>query len=129
MKNSHFPIPDIIHEKLEHQDNRQEIICADGFKMSVQASRTHYCTPRINGIENKYEEVEIGYPSRPEPLLKKYADSYGMSFSNEIYAYVPAAVVYNVLQKHGGMIGGELPRLDIEKSADLLTTVFIGYPL
>jgi len=125
MKNSHFPfeVPDIVREKLEQQDNRQEIICADGFKMSVQASRTHYCTPRINGIENKYTEVEIGYPSRQEPLLKKYADS------NGIYAYVPAIVVYNVLQKHGGMIGGELPYLDIEKSAGLMTDAFTGYPL
>ena len=46
----------------------KQVICADGFSMSVQASETHYCSPRETGAE-RYTAVEIGYPSDGEPLL------------------------------------------------------------
>ena len=46
----------------------KEVVCADGFSMSVQASETHYCSPREDGAE-KYTAVEVGYPNPPEPLL------------------------------------------------------------
>ena len=44
----------------------KEVVCADGFSMSVQASETHYCSPREDGAE-KYTAVEVGYPNPPEP--------------------------------------------------------------
>ena len=34
------------------------VICEDGFKMSVQASETHYCEPK--GFADEYTEVEDG---------------------------------------------------------------------
>ena len=40
----------------------EEVVCADGFSMSVQASETHYCSPREDGAE-KYTAVEVGYPT------------------------------------------------------------------
>ena len=52
--------------------NRQ-VVCADGFKMSVQAFAGGYCTPRVDGAD-KYEEVEVGYPSEPEELLMGWAE-------------------------------------------------------
>jgi len=39
---------------------RLEAKCADGFRMSIQASQAHYCSPRINKCQN-YETVEIGF--------------------------------------------------------------------
>jgi hypothetical protein len=73
--------------------------CKDGFRMSVQASEGHYCSPRSN--ECAYTEVEVGYPSEVEPLLTPYAE--GDDLTNTIYGYVPVEVVEAVIAKHGGM--------------------------
>jgi len=81
--------------------NRQ-VICADGFTMSVQAFAGGYCTPRINGAD-KYEEVEVGYPSQREELLMEYAEEPDKP-TQTVY------VVTNVLAKHGGIVDGEIPK-------------------
>ena len=102
------------------QPARAAIVCKDGFTMSVQASNYHYCTPRINDAEG-YLEVEIGYPRQREPLLDKYVEGFGLwvdkdddyEFTNAVYPYVPAEVVIEVIMKHGGMVGGNLPNLDL----------------
>tara|TARA_Y100000593_G_scaffold94784_1_gene195982 strand:+ start:1217 stop:1594 length:378 start_codon:yes stop_codon:yes gene_type:complete len=103
------------------QPTRAAIICKDGFTMSVQASNYHYCTPKINDAKG-YLEVEIGYPSKREPLIDEYAEGFGLwiedgdkdyEFTNTVYPYVPAEVVIEVIMKHGGMVGGNLPNLDL----------------
>ena len=40
-------------------------------------------------------------------LLNKYSDS------SSIFPYVPAEIVLEVIMKHGGMISGEIPNLDL----------------
>lgn len=80
---------------------RPAIICADGFKMSVQASEYHYCTPRITGAE-QYTEVEVGFPSQKEDLLMDYADDCDRP-TDTVYGYVPVEVVIAVINKHGGL--------------------------
>jgi hypothetical protein len=87
--------------------NRQ-VVCADGFKMSVQAFAGGYCTPRTNNAD-KYEEVEVGYPSQREELLMAWAEEPDKP-TQTVYAYVPVQVVTNVLAKHGGIVDGEIPR-------------------
>jgi hypothetical protein len=87
--------------------NRQ-VICADGFTMSVQAFDGGYCTPRINGAD-KYEEVEVGYPSKPEELLMDWAEEPDKP-TQTVYGYVPVQVVTNVIAKHGGIVDGEIPK-------------------
>tara|TARA_R110000824_G_scaffold150915_2_gene321726 strand:+ start:387 stop:752 length:366 start_codon:yes stop_codon:yes gene_type:complete len=87
--------------------NRQ-VVCADGFKMSVQAFSGGYCTPRINGAE-KYTSVEVGYPSEPEELLMDWAEEPDKP-TQTVYGYVPVQVVTNVLAKHGGIVDGEIPK-------------------
>jgi hypothetical protein len=81
------------------------VVCADGFTMSVQVSRQHYCTPRVDDAEY-YQEVEIGYPNDIEPLLEEYAED-PCAFTNTVYPYVPVSVVATVLAKHGGIVGHE----------------------
>jgi hypothetical protein len=83
------------------------IVCADGFSMSVQANETSYCSPRENGAD-KYEEVEVGFPNTPEPMLHQYAED-PESPTETVYAWVPSQVVTNVIAKHGGIVSGELP--------------------
>ena len=87
--------------------NRQ-VVCADGFTMSVQAFAGGYCTPRIDGAD-KYEEVEVGYPSHREELLMAWAEEPDKP-TQTVYAYVPVQVVTNVIAKHGGIVDGEIPR-------------------
>ena len=99
---------------------RERIICMDGFSMSVQASTTAYCSPRADSAK-AYGAVEVAYPSQPEDLLEPHRDGDdGDDPTQAIYPYTPAAMVLQVIAKHGGMVDGELPPLgvtDIEKRA------------
>ena len=85
----------------------EEIICKDGFTMSVQANETAYCEPRIDDAE-RYTAVEIGYPSMPESLLMEWAQD-KKNPTNTVYGRVPSERVSLVCVKHGGIVSGELP--------------------
>ena len=85
----------------------QQVVCADGFSMSVQANDGAYCSPRINNAIS-YEEVEVGFPSSVEPLLMDWCED-KEDPTGTVYGYVPAQVVTNVIAKHGGMVEGEVP--------------------
>ena len=89
-------------------DRNREVVCADGFKMSVQAHAGAYCLPRMSGAP-VYREVEVGFPSKREEMLMKYAEAPGDP-TGTVYAYVPVQVVTNVIAKHGGIVDGEIPR-------------------
>ncbi len=82
------------------QKQFDHIECVDGFTMSVQASRTHYCRPREDGAW--WDQVEVGYPSAEEPLLMPYAES-PETPTMTVYGYVPVEVIDAVIEKHGGM--------------------------
>lgn len=69
-------------------------ICKDGFKISIQASFYHYCSPEITGLP-LYETYELSCAY--DNLLKKY-DACG------VYARVPLMVVAKLIKKHGGLI-------------------------
>jgi len=84
----------------------KRIVCADGFSMSVQASRTSYCAPRND--TGPYEAVEIGFPTEEESILLSYAEV-AEEPTNTVYPYVPSHVVSLTIAKHGGMIEGSLP--------------------
>ena len=84
------------------------IQCADGFTMSVQAFEGGYCSPRMDRAP-KYNNVEVGFPNRPEPLLMQWAED-PSSPCETVYGYVPVERIYLVIAKHGGMIGGQLPK-------------------
>ena len=85
----------------------QQVVCADGFSMSVQANDGAYCSPRINNAES-YDEVEVGFPSSKEPLLMEWCED-KEDPTGTVYGYVPTQVVVNVIAKHGGVVEGEVP--------------------
>jgi len=85
----------------------QQVVCADGFTMSVQANATAYSIPRMSGAA-AYTEVEVGFPSAREELLMKWCDEPDDP-TGTVYGYVPVQVVVNVIAKHGGMVEGEVP--------------------
>jgi len=85
------------------------IVCADGFSMSVQASETHYCTPKDN--KGPYTSVEVGFPSASDDDLLPYMERLDGEISPEgaVYGYVPVEVVHKVIENHGGRVSGRLP--------------------
>ena len=86
-----------------------QIVCTDGFTMSVQASLYHYCTPRINDAE-VYARLEVGFPSTEEELLIPYIDDFDDPDPTEaVYGWVPCRIIWEVIEKHGGLISGDLP--------------------
>lgn len=78
----------------------QEILCADGLRLSVQASFTHYCAPRDS--VGPWTHVEVGYPSQSVPELLEYADEPDYP-TGTVYGYVPVAVIEEIVEKHGGL--------------------------
>lgn len=74
--------------------------CADGFSISVQASRYAYCAPRND--TGPYTEVECGFPSaHPGEEMMAYAET-PSNPTGTVYAYVPVDVVMRLIDAHGG---------------------------
>ena len=94
--------------KAAGQTRNKQVVCADGFCMSVQAHAGAYCKPRGNN-ESKYTHVEIGFPSEREPMLMEWCEDL-KDPTGTVYGYVPVQVVTNVIVKHGGLVDGTVPR-------------------
>ena len=95
----------------QHTRVNSVILCHDGFRMSVQASREHFCTPRQD--KGPYTHVEVGYPNLLEELLLPYADgpSTIAGLRPTLYVNVPAEVVLETIDMHAGIAEGQLPEL------------------
>nr|DAG29222.1 MAG TPA: hypothetical protein [Caudoviricetes sp.] len=88
--------------KYSHDNVRPPIVCPDGFKISVQASKFHYCSPRIdNALE--YTKVELGFPNQVDDSIIKYAEDEDSPLKT-VYGYVPIDVVEKLIKKHGGIV-------------------------
>ena len=85
----------------EIQANRPRLYCNDGYSISVQASAFHYCSPRLNGLQD-YKSVELGYPSSEDELINEYAEN-ALNYTDTVYGYVPIEVVEKLIEKHGGI--------------------------
>jgi hypothetical protein len=91
-------LQELLHGKERGSNTIEAIVCPDGFKVSVQASRFHYCSPREDNPD-VWDEVELGFPSEVVPEWKEYAE--GNDYTNTVYPYVPVSVVVAVLVQHG----------------------------
>lgn len=83
------------------QEIRPRAVCKDGFSVSIQASRGHYCTPREDFLED-YDTVELGYPSEGLEELADYAEDEDLT--KTVYAQVPIEILEKIISKHGGII-------------------------
>jgi len=101
------------NQTMDIQDNRPRLTCNDGCSISVQASRTHYSTPRENHPEwhwSRFECVEVGYPedaqgtriAMPDDWLG-YADNPSAGPHSDVFAWVPVQLVAEWVQAHGGL--------------------------
>jgi hypothetical protein len=77
-----------------------KIKCADGFHMSVQASSTHYCNPRIDD-SSFYSSVEVGFPSEEIEELMPFAEE-PEEPTKTVYGWVPVEIVNIIVAQHGG---------------------------
>ena len=106
---------------LEFQRARDNVVCADGFKVSIQASELHYCSPKVSGLNVIYTLVELGFPNEEEELIAKWQENPRSERPTyDVYPYVPAEVVSMMIAKHGGMVKGECPRLGYVASGETL---------
>lgn len=114
----------------------ERTVCRDGFNVSIQASRTAYCSPRCDYPPFGYTEVEVGFPSCYSAEIAEFAEGRffyceeaddivekdDMDYTKTVYPYVPIQNVMAMLEKHGGMVDGELPPLN---TLNLSQRVFI----
>lgn len=81
--------------------NLRPIQCDDGFTMSVQASRAHYCAPRDS--TGPWTAVEVGYPSTKVEAFMPYIDGgEDTNPTDTVYGYVPIEIVARAIADHGG---------------------------
>ena len=84
-------------------DQLKALRCADGFKVSVQASSTHRCWPREDC--GPYREVECGYPTAPMPSLGQWIEEGDpATMTDTVWGYVPLVEIAKVLAEHGGLL-------------------------
>jgi Zn/Cd-binding protein ZinT len=85
--------------RLHLVENRPVIVCGDGFKLSVQASTTHYCFPRETNAE-EYKKVECGFPSDEDV---EEIEEYDEDGTCSIFAYVPVEKLDVLFERRGGI--------------------------
>lgn len=106
----------IAYERAPRRHGRpvnQRVVCADGFKISVQASVRHYANdshpsgeaPCWRSLDDEqptwpFTTFELGNPSDEVIGLDEW-DSGG------IWAWVPREAVINLLLRHGGAVAWE----------------------
>ena len=80
---------------------RTPILCNDGTIISVQASSTHYCSPRSDSARS-YGAVEI--------QITRDAESY--NDTGNTLGFVNVRDLFALIDQCGGIAGGELPPLN-----------------
>lgn len=84
-------------------DKTPTLLCADGFRISVQASEYHYCEPRVSLADaTGYESFELGYPSELDSLIEPFAEDEGTT--QTVFPFTPREIVEALIEKHGGIV-------------------------
>lgn len=79
---------------------KPQIVCNDGFKMSVQGSRTTYSIPRAN--LDFYSHMEVGYPSEKVEAFMPFAEVEYRP-TDTVYRYVPCDLIEKCIEEHNGI--------------------------
>ena len=73
------------------------IVCADGFKLSVQASMGHYSSPRFTLPYTRYTHFEV------QAAYDYDLDFYRECSKSSIHSQVPREVITRCIDAHGGI--------------------------
>lgn len=83
--------------------NEPRFYCGNGVSLSIQASRHHYCSPRVDSYPSwtQYNLVEVGFikgpngePFSPPEIWGKYGDN---GVFSDVYGYVPVELVHSFI--------------------------------
>ena len=88
-----------------YQDERPIVVCNDGFRLSIQASKYHLCTPLKNN-RTDYTTFELSMLSEEIPELEEFKiyDNGPLNrFDTQTYGFVPREIVEEILEEHGGI--------------------------
>ena len=83
------------------EDIKPEIVCGDGFVISMQGSKFHHCYPKVSNIW-EYRSLEVRCRNYIEPVLSLYSVDARITLDT-IYPNVPTTVLENIIEKHGGI--------------------------
>lgn len=85
-----------------------------GFSVSIQGNSGAYCSPRRDNPLFGYVELEFGFPSVEEELLKPHAEltGEGVDYTKQVYPYAPASLVSDLIRKHGPIVSGTYPKVN-----------------
>ena len=97
--------------------NYARVHMKSGFNVSIQARSSSYCTPRED--TGPYTHVELGYPSADDELIHEYAEDPDDPCGT-VYGWVPAGLVTALLMKHGGIVAGKCPPLDMDTEQNFI---------
>jgi hypothetical protein len=79
---------------------RDALVMKDGEQMSVQASKYHYCIPRVSDLET-YKCYEIGFPSKLFDEIKDNGEE--PNTTNTVFPCVDEDVIVRIIANHGGI--------------------------
>jgi len=97
---------------------REHIICKNGLRLSIQASKSHYSIPsKDNSFSYSHCEVAVLNKKRIKALNKciGYKPDYCEGIQGYVYSRIKASTILKVIIKNGGVLKGELPPLKFEK--------------
>lgn len=81
---------------------KYHIQCKNGNTFSIQASEMHYCTPQSDTGPWTHYEVGYGLDVASHKLLEPYQQKF-LGPSQDVYEYVPEAVIEELLRMNGGV--------------------------
>jgi hypothetical protein len=87
-----------------HRDSRTNLtdpfVCADGTHFSVQASSSHYCSPRKTIDPSLYRSVEVLASTELTELSEFFSARYEGDY---LYGFCPVDLVDSAIASHGGI--------------------------
>ena len=81
---------------------RRLIRCKSGLELSVQASATHYCVPRVN--TGPYDKVEVMVMAGASAIPAAWHEYRDDNSGYDLYAYIPVTMVNELIHNHGGVV-------------------------
>jgi len=83
------------------------LVLEDGTELSIQAGRSHYCSPKQDAPVpdyDFYDAFEIGFPTKVIEETLEYAED-PEEPEDTVYAMVPKELIERVIEKRGGVVG------------------------
>jgi hypothetical protein len=105
---------------------RNPVQLGDGLFISIQASKFHYCTPRVDNAP-AYTTVEISFQGAVPAELDSYRDLP----SESVFGFVPVELVDKLVEQHGGFLPtftkpATLPKGDLSTFGGLIGHTLSG---